>query len=52
MAVVIDDQLYFAGCALASIDDTTNIEWRNELFERYDGFTRKRIKDAKIHPPR
>ncbi len=52
IGTIINDDLYFAGCRLNQPDITADIEWRNELFERYDSLTKKRLQDAQWHLPR
>lgn len=42
-------QRYFAGARLSTLDSVGAIEWRNDLFERIDGNTGRRVRDAKKH---
>lgn len=52
MGVVMDNEYYFAGSKATQINSDVDIEWRNELFERYDGFTKELIEGAQRHAPR
>lgn len=52
IGTIINNELYFAGCKLDQANAAADIEWRNELFERYDGQTKKLLQDAQRHLPR
>jgi len=50
--VVYNNQRYFAGAALTATENPDEIEWRNRLFERIDGRTKRRIPGAQRHTER
>lgn len=52
IGIVLDNQRYFAGAPLVGYEDSSAIEWRNELFERMDGKRRKPIPVAQRHRSR
>lgn len=52
IGVVVDGERYFAGSKLIGTENPANIEWRNELFERYDGLKKRRLAGAQRHSPR
>jgi hypothetical protein len=49
--IIVQRKRYIAGVPAHS-PDNIKLEWRNELFERVDGVTKKRIPTAKKHVPR
>jgi hypothetical protein len=50
--VIYHNQRYFAGAPLRTPENPAQIEWRNRLFERMDGSTKKRISNAQRHEER
>jgi hypothetical protein len=50
--VIYNNQRYFAGATLRASGNLDEIEWRNRLFERMDGHTKKRITKAQRHQER
>ena len=50
--VIYNNKRYFAGAALTGSENPDEIEWRNRLFERMDGRTKKRIREAQRHMER
>jgi hypothetical protein len=50
--VIYNNQRYFAGATLAGYENPEEIEWRNRLFERMNGRTKKRIAEAQRHAER
>jgi hypothetical protein len=50
--VIYNNQRYFAGSTLTGYENPDPIEWRNRLFERMDGRTKKRISTAQRHTER
>ena len=48
--VVYNNKRYFAGSEVPAGSRYTNIEWRNECFERCDGKNKKRIEGAQRQP--
>jgi len=50
--VIYNNQQYFAGATLRSSDNFGEIEWRNRLFERMDGDTKKLLNKAQKHEER
>ncbi len=52
LGVVFDGQRYFSGAKLVGGENVASIEWRNGLFERVNGTTRRRLLGAQKHQPR
>ncbi len=52
LGVVLEGQRYFSGAKLIGGENVAGIEWRNGLFERVDGKTRRRLLGAQKHQPR
>jgi hypothetical protein len=50
--IVHGGQRYLAGAQLPGYEIPGGIEWRNELFERVDGRTKKVFPGAQRHEPR
>lgn len=50
--VIYNNQRYFAGATLMGCENPDLIEWRNRLFERMNGRTKKRILNAQRHAER
>lgn len=48
--VVYNNRRYFLGREVEGNEELNNIEWRNELFERYDGIQNKILNDAQRQP--
>lgn len=49
IGTVVNRRRYFGGASVDRVGDGANCEWRNELFERVDGQTKKRISTAQRH---
>jgi hypothetical protein len=48
--VIYEGKRYFLGREVDSSENIRNIEWRNELFERCDGYTMKTLNGAQRQP--
>jgi len=48
--IVYKDERYLSGIKVDNLGNFEQIEWRNELFERFDGKTKKIIKGAQKQP--
>jgi hypothetical protein len=48
--IVHDKQRYFAGAHLIGEEELGCVEWRNSLFERTDGRTKRRLRGAQPQP--
>ena len=49
IGIVHKRQRYFARAALIGAEQTDGVEWRNDLFERTEGKSKKRTPGAQIH---
>lgn len=52
IGIVHKGQRYFAGAALIGAEQTSGVEWRNELFEITDGKSKRRAPGAQVHERR
>lgn len=52
LGATIGASRFFAGAKVRSSDVTLGVDWFNELFERIDGATLKRLAGAQVHQPR
>jgi hypothetical protein len=50
LGIIHQNQRYFAGMHLIGDEAVQDVEWRNELFERADGYTKSRLADAQPQP--
>jgi hypothetical protein len=50
LGIIHDSQRYFAGARLIGDEALDGVEWRNALFERADGHTKKRLPGAQLQP--
>jgi hypothetical protein len=50
--IIHAQQRFFAGAQLTGIEDPKAVEWRNDLFERVGGTTKRRLSGAQRHLPR
>lgn len=48
--IIRDKKRYFLGAQIDNDVSFSGVEWRNDLFERCDGFTMKRLIDAQPQP--
>jgi hypothetical protein len=48
--IIYENKRYFLGKELEQNEDLNNIEWRNELFERYNGASKKILNGAQRQP--
>lgn len=48
--VIYDNRRFFLGKELTKSENLNSIEWRNELFERYDGLSNKILSGAQRQP--
>ena len=50
LGIIHDSQRYFAGAHLIGDEALDGVEWRNALFERADGHTKRRLPGAQPQP--
>ncbi|MBK1895227.1 hypothetical protein [Chryseobacterium paridis] len=48
--IIYKNQRYYLGTKIHKLEETSNLEWRNELFERYNGITKQILEGAQRQP--
>lgn len=49
LGIIHNEKLNIYGHTVESIPENSNIEWRNDAFERVDHLTMKRLQNAQPH---